>query len=69
MGLKSITNGTNLAQGGYPTINENMKTFEKKNKVRTNVSFLMWGDFLKNMRTQRLGVYCGIMNKCDKNGI
>ena len=27
----------------------------------------LWGDFLKQMRAQRLGVYCGIMKKSDKN--
>ena len=29
----------------------------------------MLGDFFKNRRAQRLGVYSGTMNKCDKNGI
>ena len=29
----------------------------------------MWCEVLKNRRVQRLDVYCGIMNKCDKNVI
>ena len=29
----------------------------------------MWGDSLKNWRAQRLGVYRGFMNKCDKHCI
>ena len=31
--------------------------------------FEMWGDFLKNRTAQRLGVYYGFINKCDKHGI
>ena len=27
--------------------------------------FEMWGKFLKSRRAQRLGVYRGVMNKCD----
>ena len=70
---KTITNGTNLAQGGgkgYPKINENIETNSKvKSENEKNVSGEMWSDFLKKRRAQRLGVYCGIINKCDTNGI
>ena len=38
-------------------------------KIRKNVCVEKWGEFLKNRRAQRLGVYCGIMNKLDTNCI
>ena len=30
---------------------------------------LIWGEFLKNRRAQRLGVYCGIIDNCDNKCI
>ena len=53
---------------GYPKINENIKNKQAEVKKQNNEKrFLeMWGDFPKNLRAQRLGVYCGIINNCDK---
>ena len=57
---------------GYPKINENMKNKNAAvNNQNENKIFRreMWNEFLKNRRAQRLGVDCGSINKCDKNGI
>ena len=47
MDPKSITNGTNLAQGvgkGYPKINENMKKFKKRKSKEAKQDKTFWGE-------------------------
>ena len=64
IGPKSTTNGTNLDHGGGEGATENRQKYEivqktqtERSKIRKNVVFEIWCDFLKNRRDQRLGVY------------
>ena len=72
---KSITNGTNLAQGEGKGVPENQRKSEKlknakvKKQNKKNLFLSMWGEFLKSRRAQRLGIYCGIIDNCDKQCI
>ena len=62
MASTSIKNGSNLAQGGgkgYQQTNKHMKQKKEEEKQTQtqntqmgHMSFLMWGDFLKNLRAQ-----------------
>ena len=73
--------GTNIdykwdqsSPGGRGTENQQTRGKVKtKRKYRTNMRKYFWGKtwggVLKGRRAQRLGVYCGIMNNCDKNDI
>ena len=80
---KPIPNGTKIehkwdqsGSGGREGATENQQKYNKvktnanvKNQNKKNYVFEMWGDLLKNRRAQRLGVYQGFFNKCNKNDI
>ena len=51
---------------GYPENQQNYEQIKKPQTEQTNFCFELWGDFFKNRRAQRLGVYRGIMKKGDK---
>ena len=53
-----------IGLGGRQWLPENQQHYQEvKTTANANVSFEMWGSFLKIWRAQRLDVYCGIMKK------